>query len=298
MRYKVLNKGLQNYKGILLCPSVIKQMRRNEERLIAAGYKESKKKPLLFRNPTDKCVFFADMRGTEIVPIWDDTSPLFYAFKFRRNYPNWEKRRILKHEMERLAKYECHVRLSFYDEGEPDGLMFNSEEDGYCKWCGNDFRDSGLYCSKECTLRAKESHFETFFYNFNAVCETCGKMILDRKYMDSEFEAIFNHHPDLKKRFIISPIIEHHINYAEDITMIVCSYCHNKIHHSNDEKYTKYKPVDPRPEHQPKTKLVPCTYKGCKDKARVPFDASKKEIENAVCSKCRRILRRYPYSPI
>lgn len=106
---------LESYKGILLYPSKIGRIKANEESLIQAGYKESESKPLLFFKRTDECVFYADMRGTEIVPTWRDTSPLFYAFKFRSEYPDWEKERILKQEMNRLEEYGCHVRSRISD---------------------------------------------------------------------------------------------------------------------------------------------------------------------------------------
>ena len=36
-----------------------------------AGYRESKKKPNLFYRKTEDVIFFADMRGTDEVPIWE-----------------------------------------------------------------------------------------------------------------------------------------------------------------------------------------------------------------------------------
>jgi len=47
--------------------------------LTELGWKESKNKPNLFYKEFDEIIVFADMRGTEIVPIWEDPCPLIYA---------------------------------------------------------------------------------------------------------------------------------------------------------------------------------------------------------------------------
>jgi len=44
----------------------------------------------------------------------------------------------------------------------------------------------------------------------------------------------------------------HHTNYRKGITIPVCGFCHQKIHKSNDPKYTKYLPVDSRPKDHSK----------------------------------------------
>jgi hypothetical protein len=268
------------YKGILLYPRIIKKIKANEERLMQSGYKESKKKPLLFYRPTKDCTFFADIRGTVTVPIRSHTSPIFYA-QFINTCPNWKKRRILKLEMERLEKKGCYVRLSFYDECEPDGIMFNSEEDGYCKWCGKDFSDNGLYCSEKCELNARRKDLRDIIGSATN-CELCKRKIID---WEDEYREIVKLLPDLKDRIVFSKVIEHHTSYKGGITMTVCSSCHAKIHQSNE--WCEYTPVDSRSKQHPKTKLVPCSCYGCNNKARVDYNATKTEIENAVCSRCR-----------
>ena len=45
------------------------------------GYMESKKKPNLFYIRKNNGFIFADLRGTLIVPIWDDLRPLVYKSK-------------------------------------------------------------------------------------------------------------------------------------------------------------------------------------------------------------------------
>jgi len=122
------NNQKRLYKGLSLYPSIIRKIKVNEERLIQAGYKESKKKPLLFYKPTKDCTFFADVRGTEIVPIWADSSPLFYV-RFTNDYPNWKKGRIINSEIGRLKEKEIRVRL--YVEYSDDESIWYDGSDGF-----------------------------------------------------------------------------------------------------------------------------------------------------------------------
>ena len=123
--------------------------------LTRRGYFESTNKPNLFYKKDDdnNVIFFADMRGTEEVPIWEDSSPLFYA-KFLNEIPQWKKKRLLEKEFFEVAI----CRLSFYDECEPDGWVFSEGGNGYCIICGKDFQSDGLYCS-ECQNPKMPLHF-------------------------------------------------------------------------------------------------------------------------------------------
>lgn len=118
--------------------------------------------------------FYADMRGTREVPIWDKPCPLFYT-RTESEIAGWRIRRVRSDEMSRLRCYQVGTRLSFYSGpsedfpstraqedqilasgfggGEevdgPDESMSHAggpEEDGACKLCGTDFRDYGFLC--------------------------------------------------------------------------------------------------------------------------------------------------------
>lgn len=298
------NDQRELYKGILLYPSIIRKIKVNEERLIRAGYKESKKKPLLFYKPIKDCTFFADMRGTKDTPIWKDTSAVFYV-KFTNNLPDWKKNRIIKIEIERLEKniYFARNISGFYgpnyedDEDDPstwydgsDGFWnervnYGWKEDGYCKVCGNDFQDSGFYCSEKCASKVKlkeQRRYAKELIDNAPTCEVCKRMILANEDDYSVLVAIY---PQDKNKCVVSKAIEHHTSYEEDITMMACASCHAKIHQSNE--WCEYTPVDSRTRQHPKTKLVPCNCYGCKNKARVDYTATKKEIEKAICHKCK-----------
>ncbi|MBU4190235.1 MAG: DUF2116 family Zn-ribbon domain-containing protein [Candidatus Thermoplasmatota archaeon] len=134
------------------------------------GFIESKNKPNLFYKKIDEGIIFADMRGTEIIPIWSDASPLIY-YEFNIDVPLWKRRRILNNEVSK-----CNGRFSFYEDSEPDGLMFNNEEDGYCKNCGKDFQDNGLFCSKKCEEEYEKKELAKTI-NRAEICEICGRKI-------------------------------------------------------------------------------------------------------------------------
>ncbi|MBU1449190.1 HNH endonuclease [Patescibacteria group bacterium] len=180
-------------------------------------YTESLRKPNLFYKHDGQAhfyskqytivTFFADMRGTKEVAIWEDPSPLFYA-QFTNSPPQWLQRRLAFTEFNELRI--CH--LSFYDECEPDGLMFGEGGDGHCIVCGKDFQAEGLYCSPQCQEADKDLG--------KVKCRVCGKVL--------EYNQV----------------IEHHLEYAENKTILVCRSCHLKIHRG--AKLPRLKPIDKR----------------------------------------------------
>ena len=71
---------------------------KNGKILNKKGYSESYNKPNLFYKKTSDGLLFADMRSSDVVPIWEDTRPLFY-WKFNSDVPHWKRRRIIKEEL-------------------------------------------------------------------------------------------------------------------------------------------------------------------------------------------------------
>jgi hypothetical protein len=103
---------------------------------------------------------FADMRGTEIIRIWDEPYPLIYADG--RSEEDWKIRRSINKALEQLDGVNIPHRFSFYQEEEPDGLFFRFNEelsDGKCKLCGKEFDHDGLFCSEICET-AYSQHIE------------------------------------------------------------------------------------------------------------------------------------------
>lgn len=191
--------------GHPICPATYTKMRKFAEKLIQFSYIEASQKQNLFYKKAKGVVFFADMRGTEEVPIWDDPRPLLYI-KFETDLPEWEKRRIFRQEYAELGI----CRASFYEECEPEGLLFGEGGDGYCIVCHRDFQADGLFCSKRCEEAYEEQGKER--------CSVCGKELT------------------------YSQLVSHHIDYPENKTIQVCRSCHMKIHRS--EKLPRLKPAE------------------------------------------------------
>ena len=181
------------------------------------GYCESRNKPNLFwKNGDGGIVYFGDMRGTDMAPIWEDPSPMFYAIQ-PESMPDWQYKRLFKHEFDRLGI----CRLSFYEENEPGGTMFGEGGDGYCIGCGKDFQADGLYCTPKCERRDNERIEESR----KRPCHVCKVLRL----------------PD--------DLVRHHLDYARDVTITVCRSCHWRIHVGG--RHPDLLPVDARPRPEP-----------------------------------------------
>lgn len=196
--------------GNPIYPSKWIKLKANEKILLSKGYAESVSKPNLFFRKIPEGSFYADMRGTEIVPIWSDTAPLFY-WKFHSKIPNWKRRRLIKDELVELYALDCPCRLSFYfhdsEEFERTSTYTDTEncvfdwDDGHCRFCGKDFQNEGSFCSKDCEEKYREK--------LKTPCAICGEKI------------------DFRKE------VMHHIHYFPEETIFVHADCHNKIHKTN-----------------------------------------------------------------
>lgn len=150
-----------------------------------------------------------------------------------------------------------------------------AEEDGYCKVCGADFRDGGIWCSSEC----RDDLFNTLpaeVLGSLPRCANCDVHLagtLPSEQVSEKYSL-----PKIRKP------MEHHIDYEQDETVLVCTLCHAGIHHSSDrEAYGHLEPRDERPEQRrPKTKLVQCA--NCLGRARVSIDY---KGEGALCYRCK-----------
>jgi len=214
--------------GRPIYPSVFRKLVAIGEKLEEFGWKESRNKPNLFYKEFDDVFVFADMRGTDIVPIWDEPYPLIYA---RQDHPDWKRRRAISLATNELTTADIEYRFSFYDQMEPGGLLFGDEKmlpNGMCKMCGElllgEDLESKLFCSEHCETsfaQLTELRREEGYHNIK--CALCGKP-LGRWDEDA---------------------ISHHIQYEpEEKTIWVCRSCHMKIH-SNSEKYPELAPKRP-----------------------------------------------------
>jgi hypothetical protein len=195
------------------------------EKLKRAGWVEVGDKPNLFLrrfDEVDDVVVFADMRGTEEVPIWEAPYPLLYTSKGE----DWKRRKAIKLAGKELDSLGIPWRLSWFDENEPDGLFFGSWEelpDGFCKMCGVELHDASLFCSEHCRKcfeQLEELRREMLEATTDEKCIVCGKPL------------------DLTHQ------VKHHISYSPEKVVTVCRSCHVKIH-LNHEKYPDLAPSQP-----------------------------------------------------
>lgn len=213
--------------GNPIYPSRFSKLKENEKVLLANGYIESKSKPNLFYKKMLEGMLFADMRGTEQVHIWEDTSPMFY-WKLNSNIPNWKQRRILKTELNDLHSKGCSCRFSFLlhssDCGPFESTSYSVQEDalehgeevfswddGYCRFCGKDFQKDGTFCSSECE--------EKYLDKYRPICNVCGQIIRSRAE-------------------------DHHITYFPEKIITTCLSCHRKIHKTDQYPHLKPKSTE------------------------------------------------------
>lgn len=211
------------------------RMCKNAEALENAGYTESERKPNLFylsivtslrttqtllidggtfvQKKTTQVTFFADMRGTRQVKIWENTDP-YLSWRFFELVPDWKKRRVIEAELRRLSELGCPCRLSYNQTSEPGGLMF-SNEDGFCRHCGKDFQSDGRYCSDGCMKKVRQ-----LLKELEEVCEGVRRRKLPTCSVCHE-------------KLEHEQTIEHHVSYQPEETIKVCRSCHQKIHRAH-----------------------------------------------------------------
>jgi hypothetical protein len=254
--------------GRKIYPNCYDVLLRIGETLTRLGWRESKKSANLFYKELAGCIVFADMRGTEIVPIWEDPRPMIYVSNDEKE--QWKRRRSNIITKKELDKAEVPYRHSFYDLCEEGGLEYGDINwdykypdvfaKGFCnlKSCDKMLDDGDLFCSKECELaydqlQERELRIEEAKgINRLPRCAICkiklkvngparliedparGEMIVSPLYRPENLEVDSG------------TLIEHHISYEPEKKILVCPACHNKIHHSNDPAYTQYRPKDSR----------------------------------------------------
>lgn len=214
--------------------SVWHQMIQTGEKLRKLGYNDSKTKPNLFYKPIKSeiksenditiqvnGVIFADMRGTEVVPIWGDPRPLVYSSDLPFN--------IFLPEFILLERSGCSPRVSFYEECEPDGWMFGLDEipSGYCKRCGEDilFKMDWEILNQDFIELYSQGIDQSLEVNY---CETCRKI----EYAIREYRMLhFNDFKLCELCGIKDAQVRHHITYNPEKIIRICRSCHGKIHY-------------------------------------------------------------------
>ena len=176
----------------------------DQDKLKDAGYSESVNKPNLFYKSLSVGVVFADMREPNIISVWVNSKN-----------PAWWNVRIANRELKNLQfKHFSSYYLMIHP--------LQPYDNGYCRTCGKDFQDEGLYCSDECERIA---FYKKFIKTYNPdkqknwiICEVCGEHV-DEYGVGTE---------------------KHHISYYPETIILVHRECHQKIHHT--DLYTYLKP--------------------------------------------------------
>lgn len=75
------------------------------------GYQEHRAKANLFVRAYQSVHFYADLRGTALIPLWRDSRPLFY-WHFRRPTDDLTARRMIVIEATRLAPIPIRLTLA------------------------------------------------------------------------------------------------------------------------------------------------------------------------------------------
>jgi hypothetical protein len=259
--------------GNPIFPSTFSKLVQNGKILLSSGYSESRNKPNLFYKRIPQGCLYADMRGTEEVPIWTDTRPLFY-WNFNSSVPMWKRRRLIKNELIELYHAECPCRLSFFapikaEEFQNTATWISAEQgeydwdDGYCHRCGKDFQGEGMFCSKDCAEEwYKQERIREIQEGQLITCSICKQT--NKENLGTKF-------------------ISHHISYDPEETVMVCLSCHMKIHRS--DVYPKFKAKDKRISKKEQRRL-----EGLK---RIQLLQEGKLSPNEYCLKCGQDFIRY-----
>jgi hypothetical protein len=210
--------------GNPIYPHIFAVLQRYGSYLESSGWRESKNKPNLFWKSFNGISVFADMRGTDIVKIWEDPCPMIYAHS--EEHEDWKKRRVIRYATEECDALGVPYRFSFYEDCEPDGLMFGDDDElanGMCKLCHEEIDRDGLFCSDKCQQTYNKLIKFREEINSKEKCSICGCEL-----------SIFSQNT-----------IRHHVDYDKDKTIWVCRSCHRKIH-ANKVKYPNLAPVKPK----------------------------------------------------
>jgi hypothetical protein len=231
-----------------------KKLCENGIRLKDAGYYECKDK--LFVREESGFKLYADMRGTDEVPIWHDTRPLFYVFPT----DDVEKRNaVMAKEIERLQQIGIEVRLSFYEKMEPGSGSFGvyfwcikcnkafgfPSGEPYCQaceeYCAGCERHHKLNC-QQCKKRDA-----AIILSKSEKCALCGVRVVDRSRL-SYIREMLGSEVEIREKQ------EHHIHYIPEKIIVVCRQCYSKAHRSKDPFYQQFRPEMSRTEFLKKKK--------------------------------------------
>lgn len=101
-------------RGNQLFPRVTQQLYAHAKNLLKIGFRQARSKPWLFllTISNKRGAVFANLGGTEDVPIWEDTNPRLH---WRLKVSGWEEMMIVHEVAEHCRSRNIPVRFSFYE---------------------------------------------------------------------------------------------------------------------------------------------------------------------------------------
>lgn len=185
------------------------------------GYEESSNKPNLFYKRIGEGIVFMDLRGTNVIPIWDDARPLIYKKNLSFN--------PYMIEFITLERAGCNPRVSFYDQYEPDGWMFQIGETptGYCQRCNEEILYSVNWelLQEDCFKLYDKGVFISLELEY---CDPCRKIEYSlREYRKKHDKNDMSCELCGNKE---SGVVRHHVTYNPEVIIKLCRSCHGKVH--------------------------------------------------------------------
>jgi len=205
------------------------------------------------------------------------------TFKTIKEIPEWKRNRLLIQEKKRLGitgfniffadcvphKISSLQNQTIYGDFYIDQLYLDLRFDGYCKLCNLDIQKNSLLCegcrkNQKSLFIEEAKQFLAKQINIMNACIICGKKLycpIDhliytfclhnyKKYYFNDASDGYNILRKLNGYFKLYNeqkfLINHHLCYYDEVTIDVCPSCHARIHHSKDESYKQYRPIDKR----------------------------------------------------
>ena len=103
--------------GQPIYPHIQRQVFRSAQQIISMNWRQTISKPYLFIYPIPPhCTLFLDFGSSDVVPIWEDTSPLFY-WRFSIDIGDHYRNEVEAMVFDRLNQHGVRPRTSFFGLG-------------------------------------------------------------------------------------------------------------------------------------------------------------------------------------
>ena len=240
--------------------SVRRRVKQIGQQLSRIGFIESKKKPDLYflkvhpNSDAGDVMVFADLRGTEVIPIFEETCPLIWA-NFDRSFRLESLKKSFDSE---ILHYDDEMVWSKWD---GFGISPGDTEDYFCHLVMHLLELRGI------DSRRTHDVFSVMVQEHNEFEETTAAKLREsiveyNKYLESYQGEVRQHsrsilwkqcrlcganglsesstHQSIQEWKENGVKLEmHHVSYIPEVVIPVCKKCHMKIHHSDEYSHLK-----------------------------------------------------------